>query len=108
MAAIKLCLIALLCIIFISGCSQQISKPMPAQGVPSCDDSNACTIDSYDPSTGCTHTPKVCDDSNACTVDTCDPASGECSFIPKDCDDGDPNTLDSCDTTTGECIHTLD
>ncbi|HXU13367.1 MAG TPA: thrombospondin type 3 repeat-containing protein, partial [Candidatus Binatia bacterium] len=40
--------------------------------VPSCDDGNICTYDTYNPSTGeCTHVPnndnQPCDDGNACT-----------------------------------------
>ncbi len=39
-----------------------------------CDDQIACTIDSCDPVTGCSHTPdnSVCDDNDPCTIDVCD------------------------------------
>ena len=41
-----------------------------------CEDSNKCTDDTCDATTGCAHTDVSCDDKNACTDDTCDPASG--------------------------------
>jgi hypothetical protein len=39
-----------------------------------CDDQIACTIDSCDPVTGCSHTPdnSLCDDKDPCTIDVCD------------------------------------
>ena len=45
----------------------------------SCDDQIACTIDSCDGTTGCSHTPdnSLCDDSDPCTADICD--------VGKDC-----------------------
>jgi hypothetical protein len=55
----------------------------------SCDDGNACTIDTCDDVAGCVHLPtlspccigavSVCDDGNACTDDACDPSTGACS-----------------------------
>jgi hypothetical protein len=39
-----------------------------------CDDGNACTDDSCDDVTGCSHAQKGCDDGNLCTTDSCDPA----------------------------------
>src|SRR5262245_7531137 len=36
---------------------------------PSCDDGNACTIDSCDPVSGCVNQPLTCDDGSACTAD---------------------------------------
>ncbi|MCP3979690.1 MAG: hypothetical protein GY716_10245, partial [bacterium] len=63
-----------------------------------CDDNNACTLDSCDPTTGeCVHEPIVCDDGDECTVDSCDPATGQCIFDPLSCDDGDPCTVDTCE-----------
>jgi hypothetical protein len=44
----------------------------------------------------------TCDDQNACTTDSCDP-SGGCSFTPIDCNDGDACTVDRCDG--GACSH---
>jgi hypothetical protein len=43
-----------------------------------CDDQIACTIDSCDPVTGCSHTPdnSLCDDKDSCTIDTCDVNKG--------------------------------
>src|SRR5207245_2006933 len=74
----------------------------PALDCPPCDDGNACTSDTCDPSTGtCGHAPIVCDDANPCTTDTCDPAIG-CVFDPlsagTSCDDGNACTAgDVCD-----------
>src|SRR5437667_9972122 len=46
---------------------------VPALTCPSCDDYNACTVDSCDTTTGtCRHDPLSCDDGNACTKDSCD------------------------------------
>ena len=75
---------------------------------PDCDDSNACTADSCDPTTGlCVNIPDVdCDDSSLCTDDSCDPATGVCVNTPNfDCDDTNACTDDSCDPLTGECVN---
>ncbi|NMB75069.1 MAG: lamin tail domain-containing protein [Myxococcales bacterium] len=70
-----------------------------------CDDSNPCTSDVCDPSTGtCSHPPVDCDDADPCTVDGCDPSSG-CTHAPKDCSDSDLCTTDSCEAATGTCLH---
>ena len=94
-----------------------------------CNDGNACTVDSCDPSTGCVHTPAdcgtssdacitiscdpskgcvhtpvSCDDGLLCTVDSCDPSSG-CVYTPMNCDDRNACTSDSCNATLG-CVHT--
>src|SRR5262249_21466510 len=44
-----------------------------------------------------------CDDGNACTVDSCSNAA--CSNVGSNCDDGNPCTTDSCDAIAG-CGHT--
>ena len=73
-----------------------------------CDDGDACTIDSCDPTTGdCVNEPKDCDDGDPCTIDSCDPATGNCLNEPKDCDDSNPCTLDFCNPQTGQCEHNL-
>ena len=51
---------------------------------------------------GCT--ASTCDDANACTMDTC-LADGTCSHVAVDCDDGNPCTTDLCDPVQG-CITT--
>ncbi|KAL7543030.1 hypothetical protein ACHAXR_012487, partial [Thalassiosira sp. AJA248-18] len=83
------------------------------EGSVLCDDSNACTIDTCDPTVPglCVHTPVECDnDDNACNGEfSCDAATGECVEIapPQDCDDGNACTVDSCDSTLpGLCVHT--
>ncbi len=95
-----------------------------------CDDSNVCTTDICDHSTGCLNVAKQCDDGNTCTTDSCD-ASGNCQNVattgPCDdsnactfndtctyqvctggsvvnCDDSNACTSDSCNPTTG-CLH---
>jgi MYXO-CTERM domain-containing protein len=76
---------------------------------PDCDDSNVCTTDSCNPSTGCVHTPVAngtsCSDGNRCNgVETCQ--NGVCrSPGEMDCDDGDPCTQDSCHPQNG-CSNT--
>ncbi len=69
-----------------------------------CNDSNECTIDTCNTSTGaCINTPRVCTDNNLCTNDTCNTATG-CVFTPK-CDDGDACTDNTCNTATGVCSY---
>ena len=72
-----------------------------------CDDSNVCTDDSCDPSTGCVTTDNTvaCDDLDACTTgDVC--AAGVCDGTQtcfEVCDDGVDNEgdglIDCADTT---------
>ncbi|MBI5610437.1 MAG: SMP-30/gluconolactonase/LRE family protein, partial [Deltaproteobacteria bacterium] len=74
-----------------------------------CDDSNVCTVDSCNPTSGCLHLAATapCDaDGDACTVgDVCD--SKLCVAGPKkNCDDGDLCTADACDSGTAACSHT--
>src|SRR5207253_7344236 len=76
-------------------------------GTPlNCDDTNACTADTCDPTNGCVHTPVNCNDSNACTTDTCDATNG-CVHTAVSCDDTNACTTDTCDATNG-CVHTAD
>jgi hypothetical protein len=74
-----------------------------------CDDSNVCTTDTCDPTTGCVNTPRPeasCDDHNACTIyDICDDRGTCVGHVMNTCDDGDQCTADSCNPTTG-CAHT--
>ncbi|MFQ5415019.1 MAG: c-type cytochrome, partial [Phycisphaerae bacterium] len=54
-------------------------------GVPvDCSDGVACTVDSCDPSGGCTHVPDdaACDDGDACTVDVCGVSGCESTPVP--------------------------
>ncbi len=77
-------------------------------GPVSCDDSNACTNDSCDPITGCSHVNNkaTCSDGDACTTDDfC--GNGKCTpGTPKYCDDGNLCTADLCDKVTGKCVIT--
>src|SRR5213083_1950307 len=41
-----------------------------------CNDGNACTTDTCDPTRGCLFTTIACDDGNVCTTDTCEPTGG--------------------------------
>ncbi|MFQ5592473.1 MAG: hypothetical protein ACE5HE_15050, partial [Phycisphaerae bacterium] len=76
---------------------------------PDCDDSNVCTDDWCDSSTGCLHGTNAlgCDDGDACTSgDRC--FGGSCSgedTSAADCDDGNFCTDDACDPRSG-CVHT--
>ena len=71
-----------------------------------CDDSNVCTDDSCNTTTGCLHSDNTvaCDDGNACTTnDAC--AGGACvGGSPPNCSDDNACTVDSCDTALG-CQH---
>jgi hypothetical protein len=86
---------------------------LPPTAPLACDDGDACTDDSCNPSAGCAHADVACpatcgpgddglrcSDGTACTTgDTC--SGGACSGTPLGCDDGDPCTVDACDTTLG-------
>ena len=82
-----------------------------------CNDADACTVDSCDPTDGCQHAPLTCDDGAACTTDscnaalgcqyqdncapgsTCDLGTGLCEAtctVAADCDDADACTTDVC------------
>ncbi len=74
-----------------------------------CDDTNTCTDDACDPTTGkCVFKPAShpCDDGNLCTLgDKCE--SGACSGGANTlCDDKNACTSDACSPTTGKCEHT--
>ncbi len=80
-----------------------------AGAAKSCDDSNTCTADSCDPTSGCIHTDltQACDDGNACTAnDAC--LNGKCQggMLAVVCNDKNPCTADSCDPTTAACVFT--
>lgn len=74
----------------------------------SCDDGNACTVDTCSIISGCVHTPIVCPpDGNACTNDAC--TNGVCPYTPvpngTPCgSDGIACTNDACQS--GVCTHT--
>ncbi len=74
-------------------------------GMENCDDSNPCTTDSCDESTGCSHEPvpdgTICNDSDLCVgVGKC--KSGFCEFEQSaECDDENECTKDSCEPSTG-------
>ncbi len=65
-----------------------------------CDDKNACTTESCDPSTGCVYAPvtngTLCNDGDYCTnSDSCQ--NGACAGSgATSCDDGNPCTADAC------------
>jgi hypothetical protein len=66
----------------------------------SCDDSNACTVDSCGTDGQCVHQAASCDDGDPCTGDGCDPVAG-CISNPAtgsvSCDDGNGCTTgDAC------------
>ena len=74
-------------------CSGGLCQPGVAL---SCDDGDACTLDSCDPVDGCEHAVVSCDDGVACTADACDPGLG-CQHVST-CAPGSV-----CDTGTGTC-----
>jgi hypothetical protein len=69
-----------------------------------CDDSNACTVDSCNSSTGCTHTNYSCP-VKPCYTSTCLPSVG-CVYAPLVCDTGDICTNSTCDPNSNTCIQT--
>ena len=92
-------------------------------GDATCDDGNACTVDSCHGTGGCTHeaiagcqpctTASDCNDRNACTTESCN--AGRCAHdtiagcqpctTASDCNDGNVCTTDSCDA--GRCGHAV-
>ncbi len=79
-----------------------------------CDDSELCTEDSCEKSSGNCKTKdlaQVCDDGSACTEgDKCGAKDGKWTCVAgvgPDCDDKNPCTKDSCDKTNG-CTNTPD
>jgi MYXO-CTERM domain-containing protein len=66
----------------------------------SCDDGNACTVDSCDAATGCQHAAK-CVPTNKCFTASCDATSGSCTQTALPIDDANPCTTDACDPTVG-------
>ena len=71
-----------------------------------CDDSNPCTDDECNTSTGqCEFTnddTNDCSDADLCNDEAC--VAGECISTPVDCDDDDCCTIDSCDPDVG-CVN---
>jgi beta-glucanase (GH16 family) len=49
-----------------------------------CDDTNACTVDSCEPTLGCLHDILMCDDGLLCSVDSCDIDTG-CVYDTSNC-----------------------
>lgn len=70
-----------------------------------CDDTNPCTSDSCDPTSGCRNIAVVngisCDDGNVCNgIATCQ--AGSCApGTPPVCDDGSACTIDGCNPQSG-------
>ena len=71
-----------------------------------CDDGDSCTENDICISGICIGVQKICVDSNPCTDDSCNPSTGNCDFEINDsntCTDGNPCTIgDSC--LSGGCI----
>jgi len=71
---------------------------------PTCEDHDACTVDSCDPLLGCGYVWISCDDGKICTDDVCDPIR-QCVHTNNTapCDDHDACTLaDAC--AAGACV----
>ena len=91
-------------------CTQEACNPSTGQcetsNTVTCDDSNACTTESCNPGTGQCETTNTttCDDSNACTTESCNPSSGQCETTnTTTCDDSDACTTESCNPGSGLC-----
>jgi len=80
-----------------------VYQPLDASA---CDDQNACTGDTCDPTGGCVHTylTAKCSDDNPCTQgDQC--KFGTCKGDAVDCDDAKACTDDACDKAAKGCVH---
>ena len=84
-----------------SGCSPVLVtvQAATATNIPSCDDGDACTMDTCGEGR-CENLPIVCDDEIACTIDFCDPLDG-CLHEPVPCPPGETCVAGSC--TLGAC-----
>jgi len=70
-------------------------------------DNDACTVDACNTSTGVSHTPIAgIDDGNGCTTDSCNPATGAITHTPVVINDNDACTADACVPATGAITHT--
>lgn len=69
---------------------------------PGCDDGNLCTLADMCTGGTCAGTQNSCNDNDACTIDSCNNVSGGCVHSAL-CDDGNPCTTDSCNN--GNCAH---
>ena len=91
--------------VFLSGCPDNGKFFDPcADPEFSCDDNDACTVDTCTPGVGCVNESISCDDGDICTLDRCDENSG-CVTAPVSCDDQNQCTSDSCDAVLG-CVST--
>lgn len=82
-----------------------VAIPDPAK---SCDDRNACTLDSCDPASGCSSNPsdELCDDGTFCNgMETCSAETGCVAGVLPNCDDGNPCTVDTCSDEAVSCLH---
>lgn len=84
------------------GCKDGLCVGLPL----ACTDDNACTVDSCDPTLGCSFKPAAagaCSDGNDCTAqDAC--VAGGCTGSAVLCDDGNPCTSDACAPLSG-CVY---
>lgn len=79
------------------------------QDNPSCSNNSQCDDGKYWTTDACVagecvYTQVSCNDNNACTVDTVN-SSGQCTYAQISCDDGKSATVDTCSANTG-CVHT--
>ncbi len=86
-------------------CAASACKVAPT----ACNDGDACTTDTCQPTSGCSHASLA--EGSACTPgDPCIAVAhchaGSCTGTPVACDDGNVCTADVCDNSTGGCIHT--
>ena len=83
-------------------CSNGVCQPLPAVGLPPCDDGDVCSKADACTNGTCKGKP-ACDDGAICTDDSCEAVTAKCSTSPKACDDGNPCTVDACDPALGGC-----
>mmetsp|Transcript_5909 Transcript_5909/g.8582 ORF Transcript_5909/g.8582 Transcript_5909/m.8582 type:complete len:1387 (+) Transcript_5909:150-4310(+) len=97
----------------IKDCDEETGSCYEKEPPVDCDDSNACTTDTCNPSTGiCSNTALSCNDNNACTLnDTCDPLTGCIFEEPQqnccgnaECEAGE--TESSCPVDCGDSLTT--
>jgi hypothetical protein len=67
-----------------------------------CDDSNLCTGDTCNSTTGCSHSPVTCTAPDLCHTASCSP-SGGCTYTEKTCTPDACHTTATCNLSTGAC-----
>jgi len=87
----------------IAVCAAGCCKVAEAQEGGACADGDLCTVGEICSGGICVGAPKTCDDGNACTLDTCNPQTGACMGTAKVCASPSACQKGACDPKSGAC-----